>query len=123
MRNIFGKFANREHYDAGKFFALWFVAVLAMLLPLSACTHHTGKTHRPAPAPVAQPYAKTPDGKTLVPLNLSELGDDCWFEVNQDARVEPICPPDYGYDTPAGIPTPNVIPVNTRDVTGTPGTK
>ena len=53
----------------------------------------------------------TPDGKTQVPLDLSELGDDCWFEVNQDARVEPLCPPNYGYDVPAGVPTPHPIPV------------
>lgn len=95
--------------DGAKFAGLFLAAVLSMFLMIG-CGPSQDKPS-PRPAPVAQPYSMTPDGKTLVPLDLSELGDDCWFEVNQDARVEPLCPPDYGYDTPAGVPTPHPIPV------------
>lgn len=83
--------------DRCKFLALFIFGILPLVL-LTACGRSDADTNPPAP-----------DGYVSVPLHLSELGDDCWFEVDQYADVTPMCPPDYGWDTPQ--PKPTTIPV------------
>jgi hypothetical protein len=96
--------------DGLKFAALFiFGAVLPMLCAVACGPNSDAPSHTDR-APVAQPYSTDGGGRTLVPLNLAELGDDCWFEVYGNGNVAPMCPPDYGWDAPGPVTeAPHVI--------------